>query len=218
MQSYLSVFSESTHEKVIERSRFIARCAHAAGEDAARAFAAAERAELSRATHNCFAFVADRAGNLLRFSDDGEPQGTAGMPIPEVIRSKKLFETAVVVTRYFGGKKLGAGGFFRALPGQQPAARRRGIREFPPCRDMSRTVATSIRTLSAAMFLGAFTVKDTQYTGKGCVIFAVRLADVPAFSAGAAILGGRVVCGGGKNISFSCRPQKRNDRQNRSSI
>ena len=114
MQSYLSVCSESTHEKVIERSRFIARCAHAAGEDAARACVAAVRAEHSLATHNCFAFVADRAGNLLRFSDDGEPQGTAGMPILGVLKAKELRETAVAVVRYFGGIKLGAGGLTRA--------------------------------------------------------------------------------------------------------
>lgn len=114
MKSYLSVFSPSAYEKVIERSRFIAHCAHAESEEEARAFIAKVRAEHSLATHNCYAFVADKAGNLMRFSDDGEPQGTAGMPILEVLKNKKLFETAVVVTRYFGGIKLGAGGLVRA--------------------------------------------------------------------------------------------------------
>ena len=112
--SYLSVFSPCTYEKVIERSRFIANCAHAESEEQARAFIAGIRAEHSLATHNCFAFVADRKGNLLRFSDDGEPQGTAGMPILNVIKAQELYETAVAVVRYFGGIKLGAGGLTRA--------------------------------------------------------------------------------------------------------
>ena len=71
MHGYHSVFTESECEKVIERSRFIARCAHAEGEEQARAFVARVRAQHSLATHNCFAFVADKEGNLLRFSDDG---------------------------------------------------------------------------------------------------------------------------------------------------
>ena len=117
MSGYLSVFAPCVTEKVIERSRFIAHCAHTENEEQARAFIASIREEHSLATHNCFAFVADKTGNLLRFSDDGEPQGTAGMPILEVLKSKKLFETAVVVTRYFGGIKLGAGGLVRAYSG-----------------------------------------------------------------------------------------------------
>ena len=131
MQSYLSVCSESTHEKVIERSRFIARCAHAAGEDAARAFVAAVRAEHSLATHNCFAFVADRAGNLLRFSDDGEPQGTAGMPILDVLRHENLVDVCCVVTRYFGGVLLGTGGLVRAYTqGAQIAVAAAGVQRM----------------------------------------------------------------------------------------
>ena len=211
MQSYLSVCAESTHEKVIERSRFIARCAHAAGEDAARAFVAAVRAEHSLATHNCFAFVADRAGNLLRFSDDGEPQGTAGMPILEVIRSKKLFETAVVVTRYFGGIKLGAGGLVRAYAGAAAELLAEAdIREFTPCRDMSLTVSYEhYDALRRYLSSRACTVKDTRYTDKVCVIAAVRSADVPAFSAGAVdFMGGRVVCGEGEEYLFPFPPAK----------
>lgn len=135
MNAYLSVFSPSAYEKVIERSRFIASCAHAESEEEARAFIAKVRAEHSLATHNCYAFVADKAGNLMRFSDDGEPQGTAGMPILEVLKNKKLFETAVVVTRYFGGIKLGAGGLVRAYSGTAAEALGAAdIRAYTPCR------------------------------------------------------------------------------------
>ena len=122
MKNYLSVFSAVTYEKVIERSRFIANCAHVQDEEEAKAFVAKIRAEHSLATHNCYAFVADKTGNLMRFSDDGEPQGTAGMPILDVLKNKKLFETAVVVTRYFGGGKLGAGGLVRAYSGTAEGA------------------------------------------------------------------------------------------------
>jgi uncharacterized YigZ family protein len=83
-------------------------------EEEARAFIAEIRGMHPFATHCCFAFVADKLGNLQRFSDDGEPQGTAGVPILDVLKNKKLFETAVAVVRYFGGIKLGAGGLVRA--------------------------------------------------------------------------------------------------------
>ena len=110
----LTVFGRHESEKIIERSRFIAFSAHAESEEEARAFLSEIRKKHSLATHCCYAFVADKSGNLQRFSDDGEPQGTAGMPILEVIRNKGLYETAVAVVRYFGGVKLGAGGLVRA--------------------------------------------------------------------------------------------------------
>ena len=205
MHGYHSVFTESECEKVIERSRFIARCAHAEGEEQARAFVARVRAQHSLATHNCFAFVADKEGNLLRFSDDGEPQGTAGMPILEVIRSKKLFETTVVVTRYFGGIKLGAGGLVRAYAGAAAdVLAAADIRAFTPCRDISLTVGyehyDAIRRYLSARDCS---VKDMQYTDKVCVVAAVRSAEAAAFAAGAVdFMGGRVSCAEGEEYLF----------------
>ena len=117
MKGVYSVFTEYRSEKVIERSRFISTCSHVESEEEARAFLARVRTEFPDATHHCYAFVADTLGNLMRFSDDGEPQGTAGMPILDALRGKKLYQTAVVVTRYFGGVKLGAGGLVRAYSG-----------------------------------------------------------------------------------------------------
>ena len=99
MTGAYSVFTEYRSEKVIERSRFIATCSHIESEEEARVFLARVRTEFPDATHHCYAFVADTLGNLLRFSDDGEPQGTAGMPILDALRGKKLYQTAVVVTR-----------------------------------------------------------------------------------------------------------------------
>lgn len=109
-----TVYTAHESEKIIEKSRFITYSAHVESEEEARAFIASIRKQHSLATHVCFAFVADKAGNLQRFSDDGEPQGTAGIPMLEVLKNKGLFETAVAVVRYFGGVKLGAGGLVRA--------------------------------------------------------------------------------------------------------
>ena len=113
-KSVRTVFSPHESEKIIEKSRFITYSTHTESEEAARAFVAGIRKEHSLATHVCFAFIADKAGNLQRFSDDGEPQGTAGVPMLEVLKAKRLCETAVAVVRYFGGVKLGAGGLVRA--------------------------------------------------------------------------------------------------------
>lgn len=116
-EKYTSVAGETATEKIIEKSRFITTSRRVESEAAAKEFIAEISKKYSDATHNCYAYVCDRLGNFLRFSDDGEPQGTAGMPILEVIKSKRLSEVAVVVTRYFGGIKLGAGGLLRAYSG-----------------------------------------------------------------------------------------------------
>ena len=109
-----TVYAPCEKEKIIEKSRFITYCAHIESEEEARAFVAEIRSKHTLATHVCYAFIADKTGNLQRFSDDGEPQGTAGVPMLEVLKNKKLFETVAVVVRYFGGVKLGAGGLVRA--------------------------------------------------------------------------------------------------------
>ncbi len=113
-KSVRTVFARHESEKIIEKSRFITFSAHVESEEEARAFIAEIRSKHSLATHVCYAFISDKTGHLQRFSDDGEPQGTAGVPILEVLKAKKLFETAVAVVRYFGGVKLGAGGLVRA--------------------------------------------------------------------------------------------------------
>lgn len=117
MDKYLSVCSGCATEKVIEKSRFITHSEHVENEEQAKAFIAEISRKYADATHNCYAYIADEGASLLRFSDDGEPQGTAGMPILEVLKNRKLAYTAVVVTRYFGGIKLGAGGLVRAYSG-----------------------------------------------------------------------------------------------------
>ena len=113
-KSVRTVFARHESEKIIEKSRFITFSAHVESEEEARAFIAEIRSKHSLATHVCYAFISDKTGHLQRFSDDGEPQGTAGMPILDVLKNKGLYETVVAVVRYFGGIKLGAGGLVRA--------------------------------------------------------------------------------------------------------
>ena len=191
--SYLSVFAPSVFEKVIERSRFIAACAHTETEEQARAFVESIRTEHSLATHNCYAFVADKCGNLMRFSDDGEPQGTAGMPMLEVLKNKKLFETAVVVTRYFGGIKLGAGGLVRAYSGVcSDVLAQADIREYTPCREVCLTVAYEhFDALKKFLNVRNTLVNDVAYADKVGVSAAVGqdelsdfLSDVQNYMAG----------------------------------
>jgi uncharacterized YigZ family protein len=102
------------HEVEIKRSRFICALARVGDEEAARAFIAERRKEHWNANHNCTAYVLGDDGGVQRSSDDGEPGGTAGVPMLEVLKHRRLTDTVAVVTRYFGGVKLGAGGLIRA--------------------------------------------------------------------------------------------------------
>lgn len=111
---YKLVSKSARIEIVINKSRFIGTSFSCLTEEEAKEKVAKIKKEYSDATHNCYAYIFDNLGNALKFSDDGEPQGTAGMPILEVIRNQKLVNSGVVVTRYFGGIKLGAGGLVRA--------------------------------------------------------------------------------------------------------
>lgn len=107
----------------IKRSRFIARAAPVASSEAALAYL--ERVKDHEATHNCWAY---RAGGTYRFSDDGEPGGTAGRPILGAIEKQGLEDVVVVVTRYYGGIKLGAGGLARAYGGTAARCLQRAAR------------------------------------------------------------------------------------------
>lgn len=103
----------------IERSRFITTVAYAPTVEAARAFIASVREEFSDATHNCWAYVVGPPGSTaaIGMSDDGEPHGTAGRPMLTTLLHGGVGDVAVVVTRYFGGIKLGTGGLVRAYAG-----------------------------------------------------------------------------------------------------
>ena len=116
-ESFLTVLGEYSETTVIEKSKFICYLKHIESEDEAKEFIASKKKYHYEATHNCSAFIADSEGNLSRFADDGEPSGTAGMPMLDALKGKGVYEVVAVVTRYFGGIKLGAGGLVRAYSG-----------------------------------------------------------------------------------------------------
>ncbi|WP_339206153.1 YigZ family protein [Bacillus sp. FSL W8-1143] len=114
LHRYLTVKSRGEHEIVIEKSRFICHIQRAVSEEEAQAFIQSIKKQHWNATHNCSAYLIGEHDLIQKANDDGEPSGTAGVPMLEVLKKRKLKDTVVVVTRYFGGIKLGAGGLIRA--------------------------------------------------------------------------------------------------------
>ena len=112
--AYKTLLKEGSWEFTVRKSRFIGTGAPCRTEEEALAFLSRVREKYKDATHNCYAYVIGENAGIMRYSDDGEPGGTAGLPIIGVIRALKLVNCAVVVTRYFGGILLGAGGLARA--------------------------------------------------------------------------------------------------------
>ena len=112
--SYKTLRAENSAEFVINKSRFIGYGCPCETEEEALAFLARIRQKHKDATHNCYAYIIGLNSGIMRYSDDGEPGGTAGMPIIEVMKARGVVNCAVVVTRYFGGILLGAGGLTRA--------------------------------------------------------------------------------------------------------
>lgn len=102
------------HEIIIQKSRFIAHIKRAESEAEAQEFIQSLKKKYWDATHNCSAYLIGENDQIQKANDDGEPSGTAGVPILEVLKKRKLKDTVVVITRYFGGIKLGAGGLIRA--------------------------------------------------------------------------------------------------------
>lgn len=153
-------------ELIERRSRFIATAAPVADRDEAEAFVAELRARYRDATHNCFAYVI--SSGEMRAGDDGEPSGTAGTPMLEVLKKEGLVKAAVVVTRYFGGVLLGAGGLVRAYGASAKAGvEAAGIVTMAPCKcfevEMDYGDAQRVGTLIAA---SEAVLSDTLYTEK----------------------------------------------------
>ncbi|MFA5607821.1 MAG: YigZ family protein [Leucobacter sp.] len=112
--AYDTIRGEVEHEIEISRSRFLTRLVRVETEESARAVIAEVRAEHPRARHHCSAFVIGPDSRIRRSNDDGEPSGTAGAPMLEALVASELSDVVAVVTRYFGGVLLGAGGLTRA--------------------------------------------------------------------------------------------------------
>src|SRR6478752_4402561 len=116
-EEYRTVTGAGVHEPEVSRSRFLCALAPAATEPEAQEFIARVRKEHPTATHNCFAYVIGADASVQKAGDDGEPGGTAGAPMLQMLMRRDVRYAVAVVTRYYGGVKLGAGGLIRAYGG-----------------------------------------------------------------------------------------------------
>lgn len=114
MRTLSSVTTATVHEIVIEKSRFICHLFPLNSQEETNAYLKQIREQHNKASHNCYAYILGAGSEIQKCSDDGEPSGTAGMPMLNILRYEKLSNILAIVTRYFGGIKLGTGGLTRA--------------------------------------------------------------------------------------------------------
>lgn len=182
-KNYKTVKMGAYGEFTEKKSRFIGYCKPVATEEEAIDFVNAVRAKHADATHNCYAYIV-RENNIMRYSDDGEPAGTAGMPILDVLRKEDITDTAVVVTRYFGGTLLGTGGLVRAYTkGAQFGLDAAGLVEKLFCNIYSVKCDYSI--MGALRYAieddGEYILKDTVFSDIVEFIVCVKTEDAPRF-------------------------------------
>ena len=135
LKPYKTLLTRASDEFIINESRFIGYGAPAASEEEALGFLADVRSAHKDASHHCYAYIIGANMGVMRYSDDGEPGGTAGMPIIEVMKARQVTNACVVVVRYFGGVLLGAGGLTRAYSqGAATAINAAGVGEVSPTR------------------------------------------------------------------------------------
>ena len=116
-ESYLTISDSVTYSFEIKKSTFICHLKNVESEDECKAFIKEMKDKYTDCRHLCYAYICDEKGYNFKYSDGGEPQGTAGVPMIEVLRNKNLYMVIAVVIRYFGGIKLGTGGLARAYSG-----------------------------------------------------------------------------------------------------
>ncbi len=173
MDSFNIVYRAGSGEITEKKSRFIANVAAVHTEEEAYAFIESIKKKYWDARHNCHAFVIGERNELTRCSDDGEPAGTAGKPMLDVLTGAKLHDVCVVVTRYFGGVLLGTGGLVRAYSG----AVQEGLRD---CEIVERISAMRLKIVSDYFYLG-----KVQYilSGSEAIIIDTAYTDTVTFEA-----------------------------------
>lgn len=168
LSRYYTVKETGENEIIIQKSRFIAHIKRAETELEAQEFIQSLKKKYWDATHNCSAYLIGENDQIQKANDDGEPGGTAGVPILEVLKKRKLKDTVVVVTRYFGGIKLGAGGLIRAYgKATSEGLDAVGIVERRLMRIMHTTVDyTWLGKLENELRSSTFTIKEIHYLDK----------------------------------------------------
>lgn len=182
MENYKTVLQDASDEMVERKSRFIGYCRPVKTQEEAIEFINEIRALHRQATHNVYAYVL-REDNTVRYSDDGEPAGTAGVPVLEVIKKEGLTDVAVVVTRYFGGVLLGAGGLVRAYGkgakiGIDAAIR---IEKIYCSVYMIRCDYSTYGKLEYMVENGGYILKDSAFENDVCLTVGVREGEEEAF-------------------------------------
>lgn len=168
LKNYRTVYQGGEGEIVEKKSRFIATVIPAAEEEEALAFIETMNKKYWNATHNCFAYVIGERNEIQRCSDDGEPSGTAGKPMLDVLLGEELHNTAVVVTRYFGGTLLGTGGLVRAYSSAVKAGLASSV-IITKKQGIKLEITTEYTGLGKIQYILAekgMTVLDTLYTDK----------------------------------------------------
>ena len=184
MSNYRTLHEFGTDEITIEKSVFIGYAKPIKSEEEALEFINEIKKKHKDATHNVWAYTVGKNMNIQRYSDDGEPQGTAGIPTLEVIKKEDLRDVAVVVTRYFGGTKLGAGGLVRAYTKGARLGLEAGKIIY---KVMYQEVKVKIdytqlgKVQNELMNLGYF-IKDTVYEDNVEIVVYSRLEDVEKLS------------------------------------
>ena len=168
MDKYITVKGSGQAEIVEKKSRFIAHIKPITSEDDATAFIEEIKKQYWDARHNCYAYQLGDRNQIQRYSDDGEPGGTAGMPILDVLRGKDIKDTIVVVTRYFGGTLLGTGGLVRAysLSAREGIKSAGLIERIPHIRQHFIVDYTLSGKVQDEILNGGHILEDTIYTDK----------------------------------------------------
>ncbi len=168
MDKYITVKGSGQAEIVEKKSRFIAHIKPITSEDDATAFIEEIKKQYWDARHNCYAYQLGDRNQIQRYSDDGEPGGTAGMPILDVLRGKDIKDTIVVVTRYFGGTLLGTGGLVRAysLSSREGIKSAGLIERIPHIRQHFIVDYTLSGKVQYEILNGGHILEDTIYTDK----------------------------------------------------
>lgn len=165
MENYRTIRENGIHEIEIKKSRFICHLKRVESEEEAQTFIEKIKKEHWKATHNCSAYTIGMNDDIQRAHDDGEPSGTAGVPMLEIFLKRELKNVAAVVTRYFGGTKLGAGGLIRAYGGAvNEAVDQIGVveRQLQRLIDVTVTYSQSGK-VENSLREANYTIQDTLY-------------------------------------------------------
>ncbi|MBO0481623.1 YigZ family protein [Candidatus Enterococcus courvalinii] len=185
IERYLTVKEDGQSEIEIKKSRFICSFKRVTAEEEAKTFIQAIKKEHWKANHNCSAFVIGDKSEIQRSSDDGEPSGTAGVPMLEVLKKNELINVVAVVTRYFGGIKLGAGGLIRAYTqAVSHGLTEVGIVEGTLQQELAVAITyPQLGKLENFLELQQVTVKETRYTDQVIVVCMVNETEGSQFKA-----------------------------------